>query len=91
MCVFVHLVYYMRKRTLFNIDYGPHPHTHIHTLSPQVLDLFRNTAVLKCTTLKNMLATASAIVGDLFSAGQKRVQLFETVLEILSGNFCTEM
>ena len=60
-------------------------------VSPQVLDLFRNTAVLKCTTLKNMLGTASAIVGDLFSAGQKRVQLFETVLEILSGIFCSDM
>ena len=35
MCVFVHLVYYMRKRTLFNIDYGgkqqndARAHTHI--------------------------------------------------------------
>ena len=51
----------------------------------QVLKLFHSAGVQKCTTLKNILAILIAIVDDLFSVGNQRVQLFETVSKILSG------
>ena len=53
----------------------------------QVLNLFRSQGVQKCTTLKNILATLTVIVEDLFSVGNQRLQLFETVSKILSGTF----
>ena len=52
----------------------------------QVLKLVQTEDVQKCTTFKNILATLTAIVDDLFSVGTQRVQMFETALEILSGN-----
>ena len=54
----------------------------------QVLNLVQTRDREKCTTLKNVLATLTAIVDDLFSVGNQRVELFKIVLEILSG-ICT--
>ena len=51
----------------------------------QVLKLFHSAGVQKCTTLKNIMSTLAAITEDLFSVGNQRVRLFETVLKILSG------
>ena len=52
----------------------------------QVLNLVQTQDVQRCTTLKTILATLTAIVDDLFSVGNQRLQLFETVLKILSGS-----
>ena len=53
--------------------------------------MFQNTNAQKCTTLKNMVATLSAVAEDLFSVGNQRVPLFEALLEMLSGRYCCVM
>ena len=55
--------------------------------------MFHSTSVPKCTMLKNIVATLSAIGKDLFSVGNQRVALFEALMEMLSGRLdaaCSE-